>query len=269
MQRGDSSSIGSRAAPTVLELDIHRQPDETTCGPTCLHAVYRYYADDVSLDEVVATAPQLPGEGTGRGTLAVMLGIHALRRGYDAALCTFNLHMFDPTWFGEGSKEPADPALLSKKLRAQAAAKERLGPKFQVATEAYLEFLSLGGSVWLRDLSSTLIAGYIRQRKPILTGLSATYLYRCAREYGPNDDFDDVRGEPAGHFVILHGYDPTKRLVTVSDPLESYPGFSEKRYTMPMARLIAAIMLGVITYDANLLLIEPRMEMPQTGAGES
>jgi hypothetical protein len=268
MQRGDSSSIGPRATPTVLELAIQPQPDDATCGPTCLHAVYRYYADDVSLTEVIATTPQLPGEGTGRGTLAVMLGIHALRRGYDAALCTFNLQMFDPTWFGEGSKEPADSTLLASKLRAQAGAKGGFGPKLQVATGAYLEFLSLGGTIWLRDLSSTLIAGFIRQRKPILTGLSATYLYRCAREYGPNDDFDDVRGEPAGHFVILHGYDPAKRLVTVSDPLEQFPGFSERRYTMPMARLIAAIMLGVITYDANLLIIEPRKGMAPAEAGE-
>lgn len=267
MQRGESSSIGPRAAPTVLELDIQRQPDDTTCGPTCLHAVYRYYADHISLEEVIATAPQLPGEGRGRGTLAVMLGIHALRRGYDAALCTFNLQMFDPTWFDRGAKEPADSALLARKLRQQAEAKEPFGPKLQVATEAYLEFLSLGGSIWLRDLSSALIAGFIRQRKPILTGLSATYLYRCAREFGPHDDFDDVRGEPVGHFVILHGYDPAKRLVTVSDPLEQFPAFAERRYTMPMARLIAAIMLGVITYDANLLIIEPRDEVSTPKAG--
>ena len=30
---------------TKLFLDIRPQPDQTTCGPTCLHAVYRYFND--------------------------------------------------------------------------------------------------------------------------------------------------------------------------------------------------------------------------------
>ena len=34
---------------TRLSLDILPQPDELTCGPTCLQAVYRYYDDNISL----------------------------------------------------------------------------------------------------------------------------------------------------------------------------------------------------------------------------
>ena len=244
------------ANPTVLELEMERQPDDTTCGPTCLHAVYDYYNDGISLRDVIATTPTLLNEAE-HGTLAVMLGVHALRRGYRASLYTFNLQMFDPSWFDQGGKAPGDRALLDRKLRAQRDAKARCEPKFGAATEAYLEFLSLGGEIWFRDLSSALIARFIRDRKPILTGLSATYLYRCAREYGVNSEFDDIRGEPAGHFVVLHGYDPMRRHVTVADPLDDNPGFTAGRYTVPMARLVAAIMLGVITYDANLLIIEP------------
>ena len=37
-------------------------------------------------------------------TLAVLLGCHALRRGYEATIYTFNLQVFDPTWF----EEPTD-----------------------------------------------------------------------------------------------------------------------------------------------------------------
>ena len=43
---------------TRLSLDILPQPDELTCGPTCLHAVYRYYGDDISLDQVIAEVDQ-------------------------------------------------------------------------------------------------------------------------------------------------------------------------------------------------------------------
>ena len=68
--------------PSRLHLDILPQPDDSTCGPTCLHAVYRYFGDYVPLPVMVAEVPQLE---TG-GTLASLLGLHALRRGYRARL---------------------------------------------------------------------------------------------------------------------------------------------------------------------------------------
>ena len=78
-----------------IALDILSQPDETTCGPTCLHAVYRYYRDDISLKQVISEAHLLEGGGT----LEVLLACHALRRGYRATIYTYNLQVFDPTWF--------------------------------------------------------------------------------------------------------------------------------------------------------------------------
>lgn len=272
-QRASPDDPGVRPQPVrppgplaeVLPVEILPQPDDETCGPTCLHAVYRYWGDDASLAEIIDSAASLNTAGVGRGTIAAMLGAHALRRGYLATLYTFNLHMFDPTWFTpEGRAEGKE---LSGKLRAQAEAQALSAPgpprrreadqRFQTTTEAYVEFLRLGGRVRFRDLTSRLISGFIRAGKPVLTGLSATYLYRCAREFGPNDDYDDVRGSPAGHFVVLHGYEKKGRRVTVADPLADNPGFETQRYTVKMSRLVPAIMLGVLTHDANLLVIEP------------
>ncbi len=239
----------------VLPVHILPQPDDETCGPTCLHAVYRYWGEDISLDEVIDSAKSLNIVGAGRGTLAVMLGIHALSRGYRATLYTFNLHVFDPTWFGKDGG--ASPSFLNDKLTKQAEAKSFEDPRFRVATDSYLEFLKLGGEIRFRDLTSRLISRFIRAGVPVLTGLSATYLYRCAREFGPNDDYDDVRGAPAGHFVVLHGYDSKPRRITIADPLKDNPGFDSQQYTVSMGRLVPSIMLGVLTYDANLLVIEP------------
>src|SRR6185369_13364802 len=81
---GLSSSVKTR-----LRLEILPQPDDITCGPTCLHAVYRYFGDVIGLDQVIEEVPQLE---TG-GTLAVLLGCHALRRGYDATIYTYNLQV--------------------------------------------------------------------------------------------------------------------------------------------------------------------------------
>jgi hypothetical protein len=249
-----------------LALAMQRQPDDTTCGPTCLHAVYQYYGEDLGLSEVIASTRTLQDGQAGRGTLAVMLGTHALERGYAATLYTYNLHMFDPTWFGDKSHS-ASAAFLAEKLAAQAAAKCDAAPKDQVATEAYQEFLRLGGRIEFRDLTARLLGGLIRGGRPVLTGLSATYLYHCAREFGPEDDYDDVRGVAAGHFVVLHGYDPARRLVTVADPLEPNPAYDSGSYTVAMSRLVPAIMLGVLTHDANLLVIEPRQEQEPASEG--
>ena len=78
-----------------FELDILSQPDAITCGPTCLHAVYRFYNDEQDLSRLVTEVHSFEDGGT----LAVWLGCHALERGYEAVLYTCNLQVFDPTWF--------------------------------------------------------------------------------------------------------------------------------------------------------------------------
>jgi hypothetical protein len=228
-----------------LELEVLPQPDATTCGPTCLHAVYRYWGDEASLDEVVAEIKPLP-EG---GTFAVSLACHALHRGYHAEIYTYNLQMFDPTWF-------VDKGNLAERLEAQR--KHKRSRRLSIATDAYLEYLDLGGTVRFEELRPALIRRFLNRGVPILTGLSATYLYRCAREH--KDQSDDVRGEPVGHFVVLSGYNRQRREITVSDPSHDNPQFRTHRYSVRMDRLITAVALGVMTYDANLLVLTPKNE---------
>jgi len=229
---------------TRFALDILSQPDDTTCGPTCLHAVYRYYGDDISLKQVVAEAHPLEGGGT----LEVLLACHALQRGYRATIYTYNLKVFDPTWFENSDID------LSAKLQQQI--KVKTSKKLKVATTAYLEFLALGGILRFHDLTTALLRKYLKQDKPILCGLSSTYLYHCAREFGPTLDYDDIRGEPTGHFVILCGYDLHNRHVFVADPL-MHPSGKGQLYEVDIDRLMGSILLGILTYDANLLIIQP------------
>lgn len=240
-----------------LRLDIHAQPDDQTCGPTSLHAVYRFFGDPIALEEVVTTMRML-GVEAGRGTLAPWLGLHALRRGYRARLITFNLHMFDPTWFPADEAKPADSGLVAGKLREQAACMPKMELKYALATDAYLEFLEAGGEILMRDVTAPLIHSYLRRGVPILAGLSSTYLYRISREVPPNDEEDDVRGDPGGHFVVISGYEGKTRRVLIADPLGDNPAFDSQYYEVPMPRLLGSIYLGVLTYDSNLLVIEPR-----------
>lgn len=237
------------AAPTPprrlrLQVPIQPQPTDTSCGPTCLQAIYAYYGDTVGLDRLIAEIPSVEGGGT----LEVLLGIHALRRGYEVILYSCNLRVFDPSWFHPMRLE------LGGKLRQQAA--HRRG-KRREATEAYLQFVEEGGDVRFEDLDSALIEQYLTQGTPILTGLSATFLYRSPREVPETGEDDDIQGEPLGHFVVLHGWNAKARTVSVADPYLANPLGEAHCYDVPMGRLLNAILLGVLTYDGNLLVIRP------------
>ena len=237
-----------------LKFDILAQPDDTTCGPTCLHAVYGYYEDQTPLSQVISEVPAL----SAGGTLAVLLGEHALRRGYEATIYTYNLEVFDPSWFQ--SSKPSDPEahrqFLIERLREQSRHKTWM--KLQTASAAYAQFLALGGTILMQELNSQLIRRFLKKSIPILTGLSSTYLYFTKREIPENCQPDDVRGHPCGHFVVLCGYDKAARTVSVADPYLPNPLGEKHHYDVHLDRLIAAILLGVLTYDANLLIIEPR-----------
>lgn len=229
-----------------MAIDILPQPDETTCGPTCLHAMYRYFNDELPLEQVIDEIQRLDHGGT----LAVFLACHALRRGYRTTIYTYNLQMFDPSWFLTDTGVD-----LRDRLRRQM--KFRKKPAVDLATAGYLEFLELGGSIEFEELTSGLIRRYLKRGVPILTGLSATYLYQSQREYGPDSVYDDIRGKPSGHFVILGDYEPQDRSVLVIDPLHPNPMAPSQYYEINIDRVIGAILLGILTHDANLLIIEP------------
>lgn len=229
-----------------LPLRMEAQPDSRSCGPTCLQAVYRYFGCEQPLQALIEAIPQIE---TG-GTLAVQLGCHALRHGFGATIHTYDLQLFDPTWFlGSGVD-------LRERLAVQAEVKPSDGWLGR-ATAQYLEYLRLGGQVEHGALDPSLIHGILSRQGPILTGLSATYLYRTAREFPGDDRPDDVRGQPVGHFVVLCGHDPASGSVTVADPWPD-PDAPDQLHVWPLFRVIAAILLGVLTDDANLLVIQPR-----------
>lgn len=228
-----------------LNFTILPQPDETTCGPSCLHAVYSYYGYDISLDQVIEEVRNLEGGGT----LDVFLAIHALKRGFSAVIYTYNLTVFDPSWFRPGRAD------LRERLLAQMKAKDE--PKLHVATRGYLEFLELGGEIRFEDLTTAIIRKYLKRSVPIITGLSSTYLYRSAREVGDRGEEDDIRGGPAGHFVVLCGYNRQERTVLVADPFSPNPFSESHKYLVNIDRVLCSILLGVLTYDANFLIIRP------------
>lgn len=237
----------------MIDLKIKTQPDDETCGPTCLHSIYRYLGYEISLKEVIANVERsLSG-----GTLAPLLGKHALAQGFDTTIYVNNLDIFDPTWF---KHDDTAGKLLISKLDAQM--KHKWDKDIIQSSLAYQQYIEMGGIVRFQTISVNLLKEYFAQQLPILTGLSATYLYRSARELYTTDGvahYDDIRGMPCGHFVVLCGYDESNRHIVVADPHRQNPISNNNYYKVSSNRLINAIMLGVLTYDANLLIIKERV----------
>lgn len=236
----------------MIDLEISTQPDDESCGPTSLHAIYKFYGLDIPLDDVIQSVDRsLSG-----GTLSPMLGKHALQHGFKTRIYIYNLNLFDPTWFHEGH---VDNQFLIERLTTQMEYKNN--PFITKETLAYIEYLKLDGKISMSSLNVDLLKKYFKRGIPILTALSATYLYRSSREYFTPEGksvYDDIRGTPCGHFVVLCGYDQKKRLIVIADPHGKNPLFHNNYYKVSINRLINSIMLGVLTYDANLLIIEPK-----------
>ena len=67
----------------------------------------------------------------------------------------------------------------------------------------------------------------------------------------------DIRGVPSGHFVIIGGWNRMKRKVLVIDPYQPRRYGLALQYWLGIDRVITAILLGIVTHDANLLVIYP------------
>ena len=93
----------------MLDLVMKSQPDDETCGPTCLNAIYQYYALQEPLEHTISSVKR----SRSGGTLAPLLGTHARDRDLDALIYVNNLDVFDPTWF---KNHTADSVYLIKKL---------------------------------------------------------------------------------------------------------------------------------------------------------
>lgn len=233
------------------ELRVQRflQPDDVTCGPTCLRKVYDFYGLSVGADEVLGEIDR----NEDGGTLAVFLGIAGLRRGFGARIYSYDLRIFDPTW------HRLPPRDLAEKIHARfpyLADSQRLR-----AARAYLDFLAMGGELAFDELSPALLKSIIDREHPVLAGLSATYLYGFSRERQADGDRlveDDVAGEPTGHFVVIVGYEHWGRRFSLRDPSHHVPVAPDGRQVVDAQRLINAILLGDVTYDAVLLELWPR-----------
>lgn len=232
---------GGRAAVN-LDITVSKQPDDESCGITCLQAIYNHYGLSITLERLKA---EIEHWQTG-GTVGVNLARHALAHGFSAELYTYNIKIFDPTW------KSLKPAELEKKLKLRS--RKIRSKKQRKVIGFHLDFLRRGGVIRFDDLDEELMSRIFKAHKAVICGLSATYLYQNMRETADNVE-NDIVGQPVGHFVVVSGWDPAARAVAINDPLRKNPISETGTYKLPFTKFSNAVMLGILTYDENLLVI--------------
>ena len=225
-----------------LEVSVSTQPDDESCGITCLQAIYDYYGEETTFARLQS---EIEHWHTG-GTVSVNLARHALTHGYSAEIYTYNIKIFDPTWKHLPSKDLANKLKLRQKKSRSKKQKKIIG--------FYQDFIRKGGSVKFDDLDEALLDRLFAKRRPIICGLSATYLYQNMRETPANEE-NDIVGHPVGHFVVVSEWDAKTRHVTIHDPLRKNAISQTGTYRLPFTKFTNAVMLGILTYDENLLVI--------------
>ena len=214
--------------------------------------MYRYWGDQEPLQTIIARMYRLE-QG---GTFAVFLGCDALRKGYGAAIYTYNVTVFDPTWFTRNVD-------IAERLTKQREVKS--DERLQVATSGYLQFLQLGGRLRFADLSQVLVRALLRFRllqRSAALHLSVRVLNPDGSSSSPGISDMGQSGHGTQDYAMAGSFSRARRHVLVVDPYQPNPYGEAHEYWISIDRVVTAILLGIVTHDANLLVVYPRRKRP-------
>lgn len=233
-----------------LDIDMPDQPDDSSCGPTSLYSVYKFFGLDVTLETVIK---ELDGYDPAIGSYDAILGIDALKRGFDAIITPFNLNVFDWSWFGLN--------MDALRIKLDRLASVGLSETVRKLASLYVEFIDRGGRIVFQynPEQAFFTANYYTGVVPLICGLSSTWIHQSKRENPDTGEYDEY-GRMMGHYVVLGGWEwglnPVR--TTVYDPYGSRTLFRSNKYILEYDQLLTAMMLGTNTHEGNLLRISKR-----------
>jgi len=224
-----------------IPLEPVCQPDECSCGLSCLKMVLACHGRSFFHDDLNELTPPNPDIGL----YDSHLGLAAIQLGFAATIYTYNYRIFHPIWNRLSRKD-----LMGKLATRQMCA---MTPQQALAAELYIEFLRAGGELLFYPLSRELILAHFNRDLPLIAALDMSFLYDCMAFY---DEFSEHR---ATHFVVLHGYNPEDNTFFISDPWYSIPLPNKNgQYYIDADRVINAIFLGQERNDSAIIVIQKK-----------
>ena len=218
----------------LLNVPRYKQPP-MECGPTCLKEVFDFYNYKIDLKTII--------KGTKSEKKYIdwdyKLGLFALKCGFKVDVYTLTTDIFDPTWYNFKK----DVLLKQLKKRLNFVSKNNKKDVkdgyiwwwYKPALESIIKFIKAGGNIKFVPISKNLIIKLLKKGIPIIAPLNSTLIYKIRRVYRNN--FDDIKGEYVGHFIVISGYDSRKDKFILVDS----DRMADKRK-------------GIIKVDADLLI---------------
>lgn len=148
------------------------------------------------------------------GTFTAQLGLHAKNSGLQTLILCSNPYYVSPAW------SKLDNQTIYKKIGGWLAfelqGKNKIRKnKFKKGTRFILAYIKNGGKIKIIDLTTRLIDGYLDQGYLMTGAIEESWLWE-KRKIPKTAEFDDIKGIPQGHFVVLYGHDAENYFV--SDP---------------------------------------------------
>ena len=231
--------------PKRVQLKVPRLKQKPfTCGPSSLQQVFAYYGIKKSINQLLKEIKLYK-----KGTFDGQLGLCALENGFKAIIIDYNLHAYDPTWFKLSKKA------LIKKLKQ--SLKHRKG-EYKTKVQWLIKYFEAGGNIKFEIVTPELIKSYLKKKIPVIVCLMMTSLYKEKRRItikqkkGRRSIKSDLKGKPAGHYLVVSGYDGDKLFVT--DPYYNIPYSKKGEYKISSKELIASILM----WNGSLLIIEKK-----------
>lgn len=235
------------------------QPTNFTCGHAALAMVLSHYNIIMPPEKLIhdLNAPR-DSHGEICGGLNQYVGSWCLSHGLSVTFYTSDFELLDLTW-AELSRENQIERIerIRKSLRVVTA----LGAEGTLLhLNAFLEFLQLGGELYITPYISSSLIDSLLMRAPILASVSYSTLYGIGRTRSTGlreSVLDDMLGTVCTHAVVVVGINSDGDYL-IADPYRSAQPISVLK-----ERFVAALAAAQFCCESAILFIEPK-----TGAAD-
>lgn len=199
-----------------------------TCGPSSLTNIYAHFGKEVGLEKILNDLKVKDDETTYLPQLARHIQQNGLATQVLSS-CPFNM---SPDW------KDLDKSSLIENLKAWTTHHHK-NPWIKDAL-FLLYYLEEGGRVNLVDLSTKLIDEELTKGNVVLCCLEESWLWG-KRKVSNVVEYDSIRGEPRGHFVVVYGQKDDEYLV--SDPYPTNLPERQGLYSVSKDKLLVSVLV--------------------------